>query len=224
MPSPVVPPVARLVVFDLDGTITRHDTLLPYVAGLLEKRPWQLLRLLRVVPALLAYGLGRIDRGTLKARLLQATLRGRTRAELEAWTAQFVPRLLERGVRVDALRAIETHRRSGDVLVLLTASTDLYAPAIAARLEFDETICTGLTWTDDRLDGALATPNRRGAEKARCLEELARRHPGLRTAAYGNDAADLDHLRRVDEPLLVCGSRAARRLARRAGIPSAWWR
>ncbi|MGB6450625.1 MAG: hypothetical protein WBE92_07725, partial [Steroidobacteraceae bacterium] len=68
--------MARLVVFDLDGTITRRGTLVPYVAGLLAKRPLQLLRLLRVVPALLAYSLGRIDRGALKARLLRATLRG----------------------------------------------------------------------------------------------------------------------------------------------------
>ncbi len=214
----------RLVVFDLDGTITRHDTLVLYVAGLLSKRPWQLLRLLRAASALLAYGLGRIDSGELKVRFLEATLRGRTHEELAAWTEQFVPRLLEHGVRSDALRAIEAHRRSGDVLVLLTAGLDLYAPAIAARLRFDETICTGVVWADNRLDGGLATPNRRGAEKTRCLLELASRHRGLRTAAYANESADLDHLSKVDEPLLVCGSRAARRLAARAGIPTARWR
>ncbi len=213
----------RLVVFDLDGTITRHGTLVPYIAGLLAKRPLQFLRLLRVVPALLAYCLRRIDRGELKGRLLQATLRGRGRAELAAWTAQFVPRLVERGVRADARRAIESHRECGDVLVLLSASPDLYVPAIAEQLDFDETICTGLIWSGDRLDGGLATRNRRGAEKARCLTELARRHPGLRTVAYGNEAADLDHLREVDEPLLVCGSRTARRLAARAGVPTARW-
>jgi phosphatidylglycerophosphatase C len=215
--------VARLVVFDLDGTITRRGTLVPYVAGLLAKRPLQLLRLLRVVPALLAYSLGRIDRGELKGRLLRATLRGRGRAELATWTAQFVPRLVARGLRADALRAIESHRQRGDVLVLLSASPDLYVPAIAAQLDFAEAICTGLTWSGDRLDGGLATPNRRGAEKARCLAELAGRHPGLRTVAYGNDAADLEHLLEVDEPLLVCGSRSARRLAARAGVPSARW-
>lgn len=213
----------RLVVFDLDGTITRRGTLVPYVVGLLAKRPWQLFRLLRVVPALLAYSLGRIDRGELKARLLRATLRGRTRAELADWTAQFVPRLLARGLRAEALRTIESHRQRGDVLILLSASPDLYVPAIAAQLHFAEAVCTGLTWSGDQLDGALDTPNRRGAEKARCLAELIGRHPGLRTAAYGNEMADLDHLRQVAEPLLVCGSRSARRLAARAGIPSAQW-
>jgi phosphatidylglycerophosphatase C len=216
--------LARLVVFDLDGTITRHDTLTSYVLGLLRKRPWQLASLLCAAPAVFGYWCGRLDRGALKARFLQVTLGRRTRSELQAWTDQFVPRLLARGVRPDALRAIEQHRRGGDVLVLLSASPDLYVPEIAARLGFDEVVCTGLSWSGGHLDGALTTPNRRGPEKTRCICELAARHPGLRTVAYANDAADLDHLGRVDEPLMVCGSRRARREAARAGIPVTCWR
>ena len=216
--------MARLVVFDLDGTITRGDTLVSYVIGLLRKRPWQLASLVCAAPAALDYWRGRLDRGSLKARFLQVTLGRYTRTELQAWTARFVPRLLARGVRSDAVRAIEAHRREGDVLVLLSASPDLYVPQIAARLGFDQAICTGLSWTDDHLDGALTTPNRRDAEKTRCILELAARHPGLRTVAYANDVADLDHLRRVDQPLLVCGSRRARRAAARAGIPATCWR
>jgi phosphatidylglycerophosphatase C len=216
--------LARLAVFDLDGTITRHDTLASYVIGLLRKRPWRLLRLLRIAPAAFGYWRGRLDRGALKARFLQVTLGRHTRTELQGWADQFVSRLLARGVRSDALRAIEAHRREGDVLVLLSASPDLYVPQIAARLGFDEVICTGLSWTAGHLDGALTTPNRQGAEKTRCISELAARHPGQRIAAYANALADLDHLRRADEPLLVCGSRRARREATRAGIPLACWR
>jgi len=224
MPAPDTCKSVRIAVFDLDGTITRHGTLGPYVLGLLMRRPWQLLRLALVLPALAGFLLGRLDQGELKARLLAATLRGRTRRELERWTRRFVPRLLARAVRADALRAIEAHRRNGDRLVLLSASPDLYVPEIAAGLGFDTSISTGILWNADRLDGRLATPNRRGPEKARCVEELARRHPGARIAAYGNAASDLDHLSRVDEPLLVCGSRSARQRAARAGIPSARWK
>ncbi|MGH8226399.1 MAG: HAD-IB family phosphatase [Steroidobacteraceae bacterium] len=214
----------RLAIFDLDGTITRHGTLPSYIAGLLGQRPWQLARVLRAAPVVVAYLLGRADRGALKARLLRATLGDRGRAELQEWTVVFVRRLLDGGLRSDALRAIERHRQHGDKLVLLSASPDLYVPAIGSALGFDEVISTGLGWTGEHLNGALTTANRRGSEKTRCLAELERRHPRLRTAAYGNDAADLDHLRRVDEPLLVCGSRRARREAVRAGIPSASWR
>ena len=33
-----------LAVFDLDGTITRHDTLLPFLGGYLLRHPWRLPR------------------------------------------------------------------------------------------------------------------------------------------------------------------------------------
>jgi phosphatidylglycerophosphatase C len=232
-PAPNAPPARRdpsragqaagIAVFDLDGTVSRHGTLAPYVIGLLARRPWRWLRLVKVAPALAAYLLGRIDRGVLKAQLLEKTLRGYRRAELEAWTAHFVPALLRRGLRPDALRAIEAHRRRGDRLVLLSASPDLYVPAIGAQLGFDETLCTGLSWRGERLDGGLATPNRRGPEKAACLRALRARYPGLAVAAYGNAGADLEHLALADRPLLVCGSRRARRRAARAGIPTARW-
>jgi phosphatidylglycerophosphatase C len=215
--------VARLAVFDLDGTLTRRDTLAPYVVGLLARRPWQLLRLVHVMPALIAFALRGRDRGKLKARLLRATLAGRSRSEIQAWTARFVPRLLAKGLHGEALATLERHRASGDVLVLLSASPDLYVPAIGAELGFHEVICTQIAWRGDRLEGGLRTANRRGKEKTRCLERLRERYPELATSAYANAASDLDHLTRVDEPLLVNGSPAARRAAARLGIASARW-
>ena len=213
-----------LALFDLDGTITRRDTLLPYVTGFLRSHPGRSLRLVTVLPTLLRFALGRSDRGELKSALIRATFGGESRATLEAWTASFVPRLLQRGVLADALAALAAHRRQGHRLVLLSASADLYVPAIAAALGFDEALCTGIQWQGDRLDGRLTTPNRRAAEKVRCLEALRTRYPGARIAAYGNAASDLQHLRLADAPMLVNGARRARRAAARAGIACRTWR
>ena len=213
----------RLVIFDLDGTLTRHDTLATYVFSLLARRPWQLVRVLGVVPAALAYVLGRIDRGELKGQFLHATLGGRSRGELAQWTEWFVPRLVRHGLRDEARQRLAAHRERGDICVLLSASPDLYVPAIGAALGFGEVVCTGVRWDGDRLDGRLGTPNRQGPEKTRCLEQLRARYPGLLIVAYGNAASDLDHLARTDEPLLVSASSRARREAVRLGIPSARW-
>jgi phosphatidylglycerophosphatase C len=215
----------RLAVFDLDGTITRHDTLAPYALGYLwRRRPWRLPALLLVLPALLGHLLGRIDRGGLKAAFIRAALGGCRREELERWTAGFVGRLLARGVFAQAIATVQAHARARDHLVLLSASTDLYVPAIAHALGFQEAICTGVRWDGERLNGALTTPNRRGEEKARCVAALRARHPGLETAAYGNAASDLPHLELVEHGVLVNGSAAARRAARRRGITCADWR
>lgn len=212
-----------LAVFDLDGTLTRRETLLPYVAGFLRRHPARIPRLAGVLPALARFA-WRHDRGALKAALIQAAVGGVRRAELEEWTAQFVATLLERGLRGDARAALEAHRRHGDSLALLSASPDLYVPAIARALGFAESMCTGVEWCGDRLIGRLVTPNRRGAEKARCLDALRRLHPELQTVAYGNAESDLEHLALADRAVLVNGSARARRRAVRLGVACRTWR
>jgi phosphatidylglycerophosphatase C len=216
--------VRSLAVFDLDGTITRHDTLFPYVHGFLHRHPLRAPGVLEVVPALLAFAAGSRDHGALKAAFIRGTLGGCTRAQLDAWTAHFVPRLLAHGLFADARAAIEQHRGSGDALVLMSASVDLYVPAIARALGFSECICTAVRWDGDLLDGSLAGPNRRGPEKARCLEALRVRYPQMPITAYGNAASDLEHLRLADDAVLVNGSARARRDAAAAGIRTVTWR
>ncbi|MGC2030343.1 MAG: haloacid dehalogenase-like hydrolase, partial [Steroidobacteraceae bacterium] len=125
--------------------------------------------------------------------------------------------------RPAALAAVEAHRAAGDHLVLLSASPDLYVPRIGRNLGFERTLCTELAWRAERLDGGLRTANRRGAEKLRCLTWLRTQYPGLPIVAYGNSAADLDHLRQADRALLVNGNAAARALAKHWGIPTADW-
>ena len=215
--------VRRLVLFDLDGTLTRHDTLLPYVTGFLHRRR-HLVRLARALPALVGFAIRRIDRGGLKSALIRGTLGGANRAQLDAWTIEFVRTLLERGMYSDALDALGTHRRAGDLLVLLSASTDLYVPAIGQALGFAEVICTGVSWDGPRLVGRLTTNNRRGAEKTRCLGSLRETHPGMPITAYGNAASDLEHLRLADRGVLVNGSLRARRAAGSAGVECVRWR
>ena len=211
-------------MFDLDGTLTRRDTLLPYLGGVLRQHPQRLARLLLVLPALARFALGRADRGAVKSAAIRAVLGGSSRQEIEAWTDEFVPRVLADGLHADARAALEAHRRRGDRLVLLSASPDLYVPAIGRALGFTETVCTGIAWDGERLTGALTTANRRGAEKARVLTALRREHPGLEVVAYGNSAGDLEHLALADRAMLVNGSARARRAAGRLKIDCVNWR
>jgi phosphatidylglycerophosphatase C len=217
-------PTPLLALFDLDGTLTRHNTLAPYALGLLLRHPARLPRGLLVGAALVRFMLGRCGHGKLKAAFIQTMFGGLERRELDTWTAQFVPRLINNGLFADARDALERHRAHGDTLALLSASTDLYVPAIGRALGFDETVCTGVAWDGTRLIGTLTTPNRRGEDKVRCLEALRARHPGLSVVAYGNAASDLAHLRLAEHGVLVNGSRAAVRQAAAVGVSCATWR
>jgi phosphatidylglycerophosphatase C len=213
----------KLAVFDLDGTITRHDTLIQYVLGYLKSRPWRLFGFLMAVPALVRYLLGGSDRGALKGAVMHWTLGGSSRRELDEWTARFVPRLLARGVFASALERIEEHKRNGDTLVIMSASPDLYVPAIARQLGFHEVTCTGVRWNGDRFDGRLTTENCRGQEKVRRFEGLRVRFGPSSTAAYGNADSDLDHLALADRGVLVNGNERARRRAVGLGVACENW-
>lgn len=210
-----------LAVFDLDGTITRHDTLMPFVLACVLRRPWRLPRLLLIPPLALAFLFHR-DRGRFKGALLRATIGGLPRAWLTARAGDFVPRLLERGLFAEALSAIEHHRAQGDRLVLMSASVDLYVPQIGQALGFGETICTQVRWNENgRLDGRLATANCRGEEKRRCLQALIARQGPSRVYAYGNSGSDLPHMRLAQQAFLINGP--SRRIGSSATIQSLRW-
>ena len=213
-----------MALFDLDGTLTRRDTLLQYLAGFLRRHPQRLARVPLLLPGLIHFALGSADHGAVKSAAIRAVLGGLTRSEIEAWTDDFVPRLLARGMRADALATLEAHRRAGDRLVLLSASPDLYVPAIGRVLGFAETVCTGVEWHDDCLTGRLTTPNQRGPEKAHAVVALRREHPGLAVIAYGNAASDLEHLSLAERATLVNGSTRARQAAARLNIDCVSWR
>jgi phosphatidylglycerophosphatase C len=212
----------RVAVFDLDGTITRRDTLWPYLRGFARRHPragfWP-----RVLAAVARYPLDR-DRGRLKSRLIRIAMGGASRLEVEAWTADYVASLGDAELCPGALDAIAEHRMAGDRLVLLTASVDLYVPALGRRLGFDEMICTEVAWRDARLDGALVTENRRAEEKRRCVDAIRARFPGARLAAYGNARSDFAHLSAVDEPVLVNAQNGLRRDGEKLGFRTAEWR
>jgi phosphatidylglycerophosphatase C len=212
-----------LAIFDLDGTVSVHDTLTRYLLGHLRRHPGRGSRWPRALPSLAAFAAGRIEQGQLKSAWIRAALGGLTREEVAGWTTEFVPQVVAYGLHADALRAIHAHQEAGDALVLLSASPDLYVPAIGRALGFNESVCTEIAWHDDRLDGALASPNRRGAEKARCLTELRQRY-GFPVVAYANAASDLGHLALADRAVLVNGARTTRSAAAKLGIACVTWR
>jgi phosphoserine phosphatase len=54
-----------VAIFDLDGTLTWHDSLMPFLRGYLGRHPGRLLRLWRLPIALLVYAATGRDGGGL---------------------------------------------------------------------------------------------------------------------------------------------------------------
>jgi phosphatidylglycerophosphatase C len=215
-------PDSSLAVFDLDGTITRHDTLWPYIWGFLRTHPGRWWRLAPCLAPLIRYLFGPRDRGQLKGAVIRWTLGGLNRTTLAAWSTEFTARVLRGGLYAEALTCITSLRRESAYLVLLSASPDLYVPAIAKALGFDECVCSVVRWRDDdTLDGTLATANRRGPEKAKYVRALlAKRQPRV-SRAFGNSDADLEHLQLVTVGTYVNGP--ARDLSDMPNVRAVTW-
>ena len=213
----------QIAFFDLDGTITRRDSLTPYLLHWLRQHPQRAPRLLTVLPALARFGLWR-DHGDLKSALIRAVLGGVERSDIAAWNASYLPVLLRDGLFAQALEAIAHHRSAGHRLILMSASVDFYVPDIGKALGFDETLCTRVRWSGTRLDGALASTNCRGEEKKRLLETVRAANPSCVIHAYGNSPPDLPHLRAADHGVLVNAPGAVVRRAMADGIDCRAWR
>ena len=218
------PPQRFVALFDLDGTLTWRDTLLPFLLMFLQRHPARWLHLWRLPAVIFDYMARTHDRGLLKSQAIRMVMGGAERGAVDGCADAFVNSLRPRGrLRPAALAVLEAHRAAGDHLVLLSASPDLYVPRIGTALGFELTLCTEIEWQGERLLGALKTPNRYGPEKSRCLAWLRVQYPDLPVIAYANSLSDLDHMRQADRALLVNGSTAARKAATRWGIGTATW-
>jgi phosphatidylglycerophosphatase C len=193
-----------VAVFDFDGTLTRRDTLLPFLRRTRGAR--------RTSMALLATSLLLVrDRDAAKEALLQRLLAGHDVEELRAAATVFADVVIERGLRRSVLERVRSHKSDGHELVIVTASPELYVGPIGERLGFDAVLGTRLsTDSNGRLTGRLEGRNCRGREKVERLRTWL--GSDAEVYAYGDSAGDralwefADHAYRVrGERLLVVG-------------------
>lgn len=195
-------PLAANVVaaFDFDGTLTRRDTLVPFLARGLGW-PRFLLALLACSPWLAAYALRLLRNDVAKARLLRVTLGGLSAAQAQDWTARWLERDFPGQLRPWTLARLAEHQQAGHCCVLVSASPDIYLARVARELGFDGLVCTELEVQGERLTGRLRTPNCHGEQKVLRLQSwLAGRFDAaslnaVTLHAYGDTAGDKPLLR-----------------------------
>lgn len=154
-------------IYDMDRTITRRGTWIPWLAFWLRtEAPWRLVLVPLLIGPGLAYWLGLIDRGRLKA-LGQRLVMGRSvsRHRVERVATAFARHVVTHDVFPDAITAFETARAVGHTLVLATASNAYYVQAIAHLLGFDAVIATESRWVNDALLARLDGDNTYGEAK-----------------------------------------------------------
>ena len=204
MPEPRSAPRPVVAVFDVDGTLTTGDCVLPFLRRAAGRR---LVTAILRHPLALAAGLVRRDRDRLKA-LACASLAGIPAAEIDRLGEAFARDVAANRLRDDTTARLRRHGELGHTVVLASASLDPYLVPLGRLLSADGTVCTMLErGADGRLTGRLAGPNCRGAEKARRVRALLGER-GLQEAevwAYGDSDGDEPLLASADHALRVDG-------------------
>lgn len=216
--------VAVAAVFDLDRTVTIHSNFTPFLLFALRRRGGLLRGAAALVRHMAAYKLGRIDRKTLKERMLAATIARATRGEVARLADAFVDRVIQRGLRPGARRAIERHRAAGHNLVMVTACFDFLAERIGRRLGFDAVVSTRATWDGHaRLMARIDGDNCYGPAKINALQPVMPLIRGRHVVVYSDHHTDLPLFELADDPVAVHPSRKLRRLARARGMRIENW-
>jgi HAD superfamily hydrolase (TIGR01490 family) len=188
-----------VAVFDLDGTLTRRDTLFPFLRWVAGTRAF-VLRLPLVALILGAMALGLVSRQRAKQMVFFLYLRGMHRAELGLRAESFARERMQGLLRPDAMARVEWHLAQGHRCVVATASPAIYVEQWARLVGFSDVIATQLEFDDrDCATGRIEGANCRGEEKLRRLEERLGELSLYELHGYGDSRADRAFLDRCTE-------------------------
>jgi phosphatidylglycerophosphatase C len=183
-----------IAAFDFDGTISKRDTLVPFLAKVAGPTRFTaacarlgLLGARRKVPIQ--------DRDRLKEHMIQLLLGGRSEEDLRHAGELYARDLLTGDrLRPEVVARVHEHHRVGHTTVIVSASLVYYLEPIARELSMDGVIGVEPEVADGVLTGRLSRPNVRAEQKAVRLREWLGAPPDgeldVTVHGYGNSSGD----------------------------------
>ena len=204
----------QIAVFDLDDTVVTGDTFVRFLITCLRRRPMRVLRCVHLPIALVMHFGGMKDNTWLKTVFLRAIVGGLTRQQIASIALPYVAQTLEKHTKAAALEAIHRHREAGQVLVLASASPDLYVAEMGRQLGFDQVVATRVAFRtttgteapmshDDVCTGDLQGGNCYGPNKVTTLKTVVSAEPQHYVAAYSDHHSDLPLLQLANQGYAV---------------------
>jgi phosphatidylglycerophosphatase C len=191
----------RVVAFDVDGTLTTRDCVVPFLRRVAGSTT--LYRAVLRHPVRSGRAVAARDRDALKALAAAAVFAGRDSDAVDRLGVEFARTIVGDHLRDETVAALRAHQADGDATVLVSASFETYLRPLAELLDVDDALGARLE-VDDRgvLTGELDGANCRGPEKVARLHEWLGAHVGGRPAvelvAYGDSSGDRELLADAD--------------------------
>ena len=192
-PSSEGPRSRTVAVFDFDGTLTYCDSLLPFLRSARGPlRFWW--ALLRTMPWLIGYVVGRVDRTVAKERLLRQLLGGLEEHQYQQAAIRFAARGLPRLVNASAVERLAWHQEQGHEVLLASSSLEAYLTPLASAIGADGVLATRIEIQAGVLSGRVLGENCYGPVKVTRLIERVGALDDIDLYAYGDSTGDRELL------------------------------
>lgn len=203
-----------IALFDFDGTLTRRDTLLPFLRHCVGT-PRFLGILAAQVPSLFGLVLGLLPNDLVKQRMLGAFFHGWAMEDLLRLGESFSVKVLPSLLRPSTMQILRWHLAQGHRCFLVSASLDVYLEPWAAGQGFSGVLCSQLEVSNSgRVTGRILGRNVYGPEKVARLAQALEGDLGAIEYAYGDS--------RGDREMLALARHAWYRGAFKGCIPQGW--
>ena len=181
-----------IAFFDFDGTITVKDTLLEFIK--FSRGHWRFyLGFLWNLPYLVAYKIKLIANQRAKEKVLEFFFKGTPEAQFQEYCEDFATHVLPSLIRPKALQEIETLKKDGWAVVVVSASPEAWIKGWGSRHQV-EIIASQLEVLDGVLTGKILGKNCHGDEKVRRILEKYVITDYDVIHAYGDTKGDLPML------------------------------
>ncbi|MGB7088057.1 MAG: HAD-IB family hydrolase [Phormidesmis sp.] len=181
-----------VAIFDFDGTLTRRDSLLPFLRAIAGQRRF-VIGLVCLSPMLVRYSLKLIPNWQAKETMLTYFLAGMPAARLQSFAQHFANQTLPQLLRPEAIERLCWHQQQGHRTLIVSASPEAYLRPFADLMKIDQVIGTRLEIEQGALTGRISGKNCYGPEKVARLSDWIDRSQNI-LYAYGDSRGDRELL------------------------------
>ena len=141
----------KIAVFDFDGTLIKRDSMVLFFSRYFKFLSLHgFLNAPQLLIDTLKFALKLYSRKQYKEKFINSIINSSKINNIDKLTNDFSEYLLTK-IYIDARRKIETLKRDGFELVLLSASPDFYLKKIKDKLGFSKLICTKTYYKDRKI-------------------------------------------------------------------------
>ncbi|MCB9342587.1 MAG: HAD-IB family hydrolase [Saprospiraceae bacterium] len=178
-----------LVLFDFDGTLSKRDSLLPFI--LFSVKPMNLI-LKAAIWSFRLFGLllrGKLNKERAKEALMASLYKGLTKAQLNELGSRFFAVKSKDLMYPDMMQIMHQYKTDGATVAIVSAAVDIWLEAFCVQQKV-ALICTQTAFDGEYFTGKFAGPNCNNEEKVRRIKERFSLDQFDHIIAYGNTKGD----------------------------------